>query len=205
MKTVILCRHAKAEPGDDQLSDFHRKLLTRGKKTAERAGLRLQKKGITVDCILSSSAKRAAQTATIIARAVGLKKKQVELCESLYQASPADLLDTLRGLPEDVGTVVLVGHNPSIAELVCLLVKDFEAHLPTCAVVGTQFNIERWKNIKANQGRLYHFDFPNYRRAQQQPLQDFQTKLSDSLRASIQKQLVQIDAETAQLVNASIA
>ena len=70
MKTILLMRHAKAEPGVPGQKDFDRPLAERGDEDALRMGRALAKMGEVPDAIVSSPAARAKQTAEAAARAI---------------------------------------------------------------------------------------------------------------------------------------
>ncbi|GIH22497.1 phosphohistidine phosphatase [Acrocarpospora phusangensis] len=110
MKTLIVLRHAKAEhtPG---VLDFERGLTNRGQRNAREAGELIGR--LEPDLILSSSSKRTRQTAELLGLPAPL-----ELERDIYEAYADELLVLLRQVGPDVGTLVLVGHNPSVHELV---------------------------------------------------------------------------------------
>ena len=120
MKALTIFRHAKAERPDAYPQDFDRPLTPRGRKDAERMSHIIAAITPAVDCIISSTAVRAAQTASHLATT--LDDAHAPLwAESAYLASAETLLELLRDAPQAAAHVVLVGHNPGMEELAALL------------------------------------------------------------------------------------
>ena len=116
--TLVLLRHAKAEPQGD-LGDALRPLASKGRKQATALGPRLS--GITgpVDVALVSSALRATETLKLVRG--GLAVRDHTVVDDLYQAGPRQVLTLLQELDESAGTVLVVGHEPTISGLASLL------------------------------------------------------------------------------------
>jgi phosphohistidine phosphatase len=137
---IAVIRHAKAE--QDGPSDFERPLAERGHDDAREGGRWLAGVGVTPDRALVSAALRARETWESLADGAGWDVEP-ELDRSLYSASPETVLDLLRSLPDEVGTVVVVGHNPTTGTLAQLLDdgdgdeaagQEMTAGFPTCAI-----------------------------------------------------------------------
>lgn len=111
-RRLVLVRHAKAEPGDD---DAERPLAERGRRDAAEIGRWLAAEGIEPDLVLVSPALRARQTWEAVADAVS--GPRVEPDERIYANTLPDLLAVLREVPAEVGTLVVVGHAPGVQEL----------------------------------------------------------------------------------------
>lgn len=132
MSLLVLFRHAKAEPA--RVDDHSRVLAPRGSKDAAAAGEWLRGRQLAPDLTLVSTAERARQTWSC----VGLPGARYD--ERLYLATDDELLEIIRETPEDVGTLVLVGHNPGLERLVWALDDSPHARdrsnrgLPTCAL-----------------------------------------------------------------------
>lgn len=118
----------------------------RGRRDAPRMGERLARRGIQLDLILSSPALRALATAEILARKLDYRTKNIVVEERLYASTPGDLLDVIQGLGEKPKRVMVVGHNPELAELAHRL-SDAITDMPTCAVAEFIFAIKSWSNV----------------------------------------------------------
>ena len=115
-RTLILVRHAKSDwSGDD--ADIARPLASRGRRQAPEAGRWLNANIERVDLALVSPAERTRSTWQLVALELEAAPPS-RLEPRLYGASADDLLTVVRELPDELDTVLLVGHNPDIEELV---------------------------------------------------------------------------------------
>ena len=156
MKTLLVLRHAKSSWDDPSLDDHERPLNGRGKKDAPRAGAALKARGLTPDLVLSSDAVRARVTADTAATAAGYLGEIIR-DKRLYLAGPRDILAVLRTVHEpDTDTVMVVGHNPGLEELVTHLTAQPEP-MPTAALAEIELPIDDWRELTAAiRGRLVH-------------------------------------------------
>ncbi len=145
MRTLLLLRHAKSSWKDTALDDHDRPLNVRGKRDAPRMGRLLHEKGILPDRIVSSSAKRARRTAEKVAEAAGFDGP-LDVTDVLYLASPRDYFSVLRGVPLEDCTVMVVGHNPGMEELLSVLTGRQEP-LSTAALVQVELSIDAWTDL----------------------------------------------------------
>lgn len=154
MKTLLLMRHAKSSWKEPELADHERPLNKRGKLNAPRMGRLLREQELTPELILSSTARRARQTAEAVADLSGYQG-ELRLEGELYAAPAETCLEALQGLQDDaLNVVLLVGHNPGLEELLELLTGDY-APLPTAAIAQVDLPIERWGELTADiEGRL---------------------------------------------------
>jgi phosphohistidine phosphatase len=122
--TLVLLRHTKAE-SPDRSPDLDRPLTNRGHADAGAAGAWLAAQGHVPDLVLCSPAKRTRQTwhaiAVALAETAGSASPVVRYERLAYDGSPRDLIDLIRALDDDVGTVLLIGHNPALSQLSALL------------------------------------------------------------------------------------
>lgn len=162
MKRLLLLRHAKAVPAEAPLADIARPLAARGERDAHRIGERLRQHGRLPDGILASPAARTMQTAQLVAAALGKSPAAIEVERRLYLAEPAALLEAIAEQDAAIETLLVVGHNPGLTELVHELLPSFEVDdLPTAAVVGLDYPaITDWGQIENPAARLSYYDFP---------------------------------------------
>jgi phosphohistidine phosphatase len=118
MRTLVLLRHAKSDWSTEQ-PDAQRPLAERGRRDAPAAGRWLTSNVERIDLVVCSPAIRARQTWDLAG--AELHGPPVRFDERVYAASAPDLLALVRALPDDVGTVVLVGHNPGMEDLASAL------------------------------------------------------------------------------------
>lgn len=86
----------------------------------------------SIDLALVSPAKRARSTWTLASAELQISAL-TRIDDRLYAASDRELLDVVRTLSPDIDTVVLVGHNPGIEDLVLLLTGE-TVPMPTSAL-----------------------------------------------------------------------
>ncbi len=122
MRHLQLLRHAKSSWRDDALDDRDRPLSKRGRRAAEAIARRLAQEGAAFDLVLCSTALRTRQTLKPILAAS--EPRRVVFDRDLYLATPDQLLDYLRGLDDEVHSVLLIGHNPGLHELALALADD---------------------------------------------------------------------------------
>lgn len=138
MRTLILMRHAKAVRPHEADSDKARGLTGRGRRESAEAGAAMAQAGLAPTLALVSAAKRTRETAE---HGLGGFALESQFDEALYHAGPESIWDAFTA--SDAESVVVVGHNPGIGELVSMLVhqahdgsrlaRDFSGHFPTAA------------------------------------------------------------------------
>ena len=155
MKSLLLLRHAKSSWKNPELADYDRPLKKRGRRDAPRMGRLLVREGLVPGLILTSSAVRARETAAAVAEACG-EPAEPRPFHELYSAEPGDYALLLSELPDDSDRVLLVGHNPTLEELLELLTGERET-LPTAALALIELPIGRWQDLALDGGaRLVH-------------------------------------------------
>jgi phosphohistidine phosphatase len=152
-KTVLILRHAKSSWSQPGLSDHARPLNARGEADAPAMGSLVRRQELVPDLILSSSARRARSTAEAVAQAAGYDAA-IEITDSFYHGGVDAYLEALGRLPDELDRVMVVGHNPTLEELVEQLTGRGEA-MPTAALAQVELPINRWGELnEATVGRL---------------------------------------------------
>ena len=147
MKELYIVRHAKSSWEDPGLADHDRPLLPIGvTKTQKIVGF-LKRKDIRPGLMLSSTATRALETAKIIAAGTGYAEEDIRTTEKLYHGSPDTILNELYGLPDDIGSVMVFGHNPGLTYFVNRYLDPSIDNLPTSGVVGIRFEADHWEEL----------------------------------------------------------
>lgn len=145
MKTLIVMRHAKSSWAYTGVSDHNRPLKKRGKQDAPMMGQVLYEHDLTPELILTSSAKRARDTAESAADGCHFDGEILVLRE-LYGADPGEYIDEVRDHGGDFTRIMIVGHNPGIEDLVEELTGTWE-RMPTAAVAVIELTIGDWPQI----------------------------------------------------------
>ncbi len=158
MKLIVIVRHAKAVPYGYE-DDFNRNLTERGEKDAEKISSELQQRGMKVDIMVSSPAKRALQTAHIFAENLGFDKNKITEVKDIYEGmTTSQFLELIHELRESGETVYFFGHNPDFHYFADNLLKDLGIDMPTCSTVGIYFDVARWKDVEPRKGeKEFHF------------------------------------------------
>jgi phosphohistidine phosphatase len=111
--------------------------------------------------MLTSRAKRALQTAKLVAEELGYRRDDLAIDDSLYLAAPERILAVVAKQDDGVESLLLVGHNPGLTNLVNHLVPELGIdNLPTTGVVAVDFDVERWRNVASAAAKLAFYDYP---------------------------------------------
>lgn len=168
MKILGLYRHAKSDWHDARARDFDRPLNKRGRKGAALMGRHILEHGIKWNRVIASPAVRVAETIEISAEAARASPP-VLWDRRIYLASSATLLDLLREQEGDPASIMMIGHNPGLEDLIFDLVPDnggsplrdiVEEKFPTASYAVLELDIEGWQDIRENCGRLVHLMRP---------------------------------------------
>lgn len=164
-RTLVLLRHAKADW--PQVPDHERPLADRGRQDAPAVGRRLVHDRVTPDLALCSTSARTRETWKLVAHELPQRPRTVYE-ERLYEATLGDLLALVSETPDDIGTLLLIGHNPGVHALADAMAGTGEGDalarmsrgFPTAAfavltVPGS------WKRTEHGVGRLTSFWAPH--------------------------------------------
>ncbi|MDX1615711.1 MAG: histidine phosphatase family protein [Candidatus Promineifilaceae bacterium] len=153
MKRLLIMRHAKSSWKDERLSDHERPLNKRGKRDAPRMGRLLRDLELVPDLIISSTARRAMDTAAAVAEASGYDEA-IMISRYMYHGDPEAYLEVLAALNEEPRATMVVGHNPGLEELVEELLDRY-VRLPTATVVAMDVSAGSWREVTIqSQARL---------------------------------------------------
>lgn len=163
MKTILFARHAKSNWNEAGTSDFDRPLNAKGETDATAMASYLQQCGYLIHQIISSDAARALATAKEYKQHL---TPDVDIIRehSLYNASHLDIINVIRNLSSKASTVMIVGHNPGMSEIVNYYVDEKGIDdMPSCSVAIVQFEVSNWSEIKMESGDLLAFEYPKKR------------------------------------------
>ena len=163
MKRLILTRHAKSSWDDPMTPDHDRPLNERGKAAAADLGQWLASRDYVPGEVLCSDALRTRKTFSGIAPALP-GTPVLELKPALYHAGPDVMMAVLRHAKDDV--VMMIGHNPGIAEFAARLVAHAPANAefaryPTGATLVVDFDIAGWEDLTFGAGVTTDFIVPS--------------------------------------------
>lgn len=148
MRTVLLLRHAKSSHADSALADHDRPLAERGRRAAPRMGRLLVDAELVPDAIISSTARRTQETAELLAEECAFEGPLL-YDERLYLASSRTIAAVLSRSPARFNTILIVGHNPGLEDLVRRLTRRDET-MPTAALAHIELPIDAWHDLDLN-------------------------------------------------------
>jgi phosphohistidine phosphatase len=125
----------------------------------------LEEHRIRPDLVLCSPARRTRETLERVQGAFG-DRVEARYDEALYAASEPKLLGCLKALPREVGSVMLIGHNPGLEELALALASEgagltcLREKYPTGALATIDLPAERWSAIERGSGELVAYVRP---------------------------------------------
>jgi len=156
---LLLLRHAKSDWDTGAAEDFERPLARRGEKDARRMGQWMHREGLLPDYVISSPAIRARETSYRVCRELGISKNDIHFDRRIYEADVTTLLAVLADCPQGRNTIMLVGHNPGLEELLTWLWGEKAALpedgklLPTATLARLRMPRD-WAQLERGCGRM---------------------------------------------------
>ena len=161
MKTIYLLRHAKAERRDEVKPDKERKLVKSGIQDSRTIAKSLRQAGIVPELVISSDAPRAFETAETVIKKLAFEGPDIAINPKIYSAEDAKpLMRIIKKMENKYNSVMICGHDPSLSDLACLLVKSFSFELPKSSVLGIECNKRKWTDIVPGTNRIKLFIAP---------------------------------------------
>jgi phosphohistidine phosphatase len=162
---LLLLRHGKAA-SPDGIDDGDRPLTGRGRDASRRMGLYLAQQGLVPDLALVSAARRAQETWSLAEPALAGVPARSDA--RIYEAPPDRLLAVVREVTPEIGTLLMVGHNPGLEELLRMLLSREEryaaaatmAKFPTAALAAVDLAASTWRAVTPGSGSLHRFVTP---------------------------------------------
>jgi phosphohistidine phosphatase len=164
---LMLLRHAKSDWSRAGRADHERPLNGRGRKAAPKVGTYMARHALVPDLVMASTAIRVRETLDLVLAAFKTAPKVMHDAR-VYEAGAGALLNLLKETPRDVRSLLLVGHNPGLAELAVLLIASGKAEVraqlaakfPTAALAVIDFAFDDWSKLHPRCGRLDRFIVP---------------------------------------------
>lgn len=149
---LYLLRHAKSA-WDEPVPDHERALADRGRKAAPRVGAFLSRIDEVPDLVLTSTARRATQTAAVAAEAGGWTS-EIVLRPELYGATPTEIVEVVRRHGAEATRLLVVGHEPGLSQCLGSLCGRARVRVPTAAIARLDVDVERWDDLAPGAGEL---------------------------------------------------
>lgn len=152
MLTLYLLRHAKSSWDDASQPDFERPLANRGREACALIGEFIEEKGIDFDLVVVSTAVRTRETIELVKERAKFRG-EVRYDERIYEATVSQLLEIVSQIDNDRESVLLVGHNPGIEDLLALLTGEHQ-RVTTANFAKIKLEATKWSGTLANKGTL---------------------------------------------------
>ncbi len=158
MKILLISRHAEAGWVPLGATDFDRHILPQGEQNTLQICAKLKQENIAPDYILTSAAVRTKETTALIANEFNVAEDKIYEDKKFYSEASDIWIDEISFVEDNVQTLMLVGHNPTVTYLAKLLLpNDKILELPTSSVVCIQFDCDKWTEISPKNSKLLHF------------------------------------------------
>ena len=126
----------------------------------------LRADGLRPDLVLCSTARRTRDTLALLGPAVA--DAAVEIDDELYGADPITIIERLRSVDPDLGSVMVIGHNPGLQDLALHLAGDgdpaalaqLRMKFPTAALAVLDLERGTWATLDAGQAYLARVVLP---------------------------------------------
>ncbi|WP_043834051.1 SixA phosphatase family protein [Muricoccus aerilatus] len=163
MHQLLLLRHAKSAWDDPALSDHARPLNARGRRAASAMAGAIRGLSLRPELVLVSSSRRTLQTLETLGTFEG--PPRVEPMDDLYLAPWTRLMEVVREVPEAVGSLLVIAHNPGLHDFALALAGGAESGGPPPALAEAfptaslaEFAIEGpWAGLSPDGARLLRF------------------------------------------------
>jgi phosphohistidine phosphatase len=166
MLRLMLFRHAKSDRPEG-VADHDRPLAPRGRRQSEAMGKYMAAHGLVPELTLVSTARRTQETWRIAVPAFKAPVPQADE-PRIYESSPDDLMEVVHEVGDDKRIVMLVGHNPGMAQLAQALagtghpraMARLAREYPTAGLAVIDFKLPSWAQVAEHSGYLERFETP---------------------------------------------
>jgi phosphohistidine phosphatase len=150
---LVLMRHSRATHKAG-FEDVERPLTGRGRRNAAAAGVWLRDQGLAPDLVLCSPSTRTRQTWDELSGALDPSRQaEVWYDSRLYLADDYELREIIGETPDDVGTLLVIGHNPTIEQVAGGLTGQAGLSFPTSAIAVV--DVPSWVRLPPGAGTLH--------------------------------------------------
>ena len=121
---------------------------------AARVGRNLHSRGIKPDCLLSSTANRARDTAKIMAEQLSIDPEHITLDDHLFEGGPRAYMAAVNALSDDCKIAMIVGHNPDVSYFSEYLTHQSVGSMSKGAIIAITFDDLSWAEVSGRTGTL---------------------------------------------------
>lgn len=147
MKTLYIVRHAKSTWDFPELPDIERPVIEKGIHNTNKVVAKLNEKCVKADIIVSSHAKRAFETARLIAQGINFPVEKIEVSRNIYQVNRDDIFNIIFSQNDEMNSLMIVGHNPTLTQFANLFLDEKIELLPTSGIVSIDFETTKWIEV----------------------------------------------------------
>ena len=159
-RVLVIMRHAKTESPYSLKRDFDRSLTTQGEQDARQMGVWLKAQSLSIDAVLSSTAKRTRQTTGLVIEQLGLSPSAVEYRDKLYHAQPDVFFKTICTVPDEIQTLMIVSHNDGITHFANMLTDARIDYMQPGSVFIVKSDCETWESFKESEREFVLYKQP---------------------------------------------
>lgn len=154
MKELFLVRHGKSSWKEAEVHDKERPLSIRGVEEVYKLAEDFKERGYYPELVITSSATRAWQTARILAEGFEYPVSRINVSDWLYSCTKNELFDELRKVSNQIDSVLIVGHDPSLTNFVNLFMRYPLEKIKASGFVHIQFESNDWSILTQNPSKV---------------------------------------------------
>jgi len=157
MKTLVIVRHGAFSHSDPQIADADRPLNHHGHHQVDRMAARLSTLQIKPDLWVSSSAKRAVETAEAYAKRFEIPPNAIRIEDDVFEAERSEILRVVQALPDSAQVAVLVGHHPGVTKLLHHLTDGGVEKMSLGSFAVLELSATSWQSVSFKKGRMIEY------------------------------------------------
>jgi phosphohistidine phosphatase len=123
-------------------------------------GRRLFDRNISFDLMLTSSATRALTTCQLIASQISYPLNDILVNKDIYNSSSENLKNIIFKTDNDINSLALFGHNPTLHIISEELSLEEISKFPTCSMAYFRFETDNWIDLTKCERKMLFFDYP---------------------------------------------
>ncbi len=157
---LVLVRHGDALSGKAGIKDIDRTLSHQGIIGSVQMASKLLQEGFDPEAVYTSPAARAMHTAMIFTRTLQKGTNIIELVDDLYYGTSSTIIEWITETYDGIKSLVIVGHNPGITEIVNTLSQGRSAFMPTNGIAWFKFDTASWGKVPESNLASFRFFAP---------------------------------------------
>ncbi|MEP1032819.1 histidine phosphatase family protein [Ekhidna sp.] len=160
-RKIYLIRHSYAE-GPNGKRDIDRTLTLEGQSMVRALGRHLINQNFNPDIILCSTSARTKETAVNLVEELGMNEGLIDYKDIIYNASVRELLEVLNEVSDEIKSVAIIGHNPTITFFGEYLSASIIGNMEPSGVVTIKIEKLKWSEISQGTGIFVDYYHPSH-------------------------------------------